>query len=75
MATRNRGSCRPAQATSTLTLAVPSSPTADEAAGIAWWNELPVLARGLWLSTAGSTCPADAWAAYKAWQARQQVRP
>jgi hypothetical protein len=72
MATRNPRSRPPAQATSTL---VPAVPSADEAAGMSWWNSLPPLARELWLSTAGSACPADAWAAYKAWRARQAVRP
>jgi hypothetical protein len=45
--------------------------TRDVVAGIAWWNELPPLARELWMSTTGSTVPADCWAVYKAWSARQ----
>ncbi len=41
-------------------------PTADEIAGIAWWNNLKPEERARWLTTAGHACSvADAWAAYK----------
>lgn len=41
-------------------------PTADERAGMNWWNALSELARERWLKQAGSAVVADAWAAYKA---------
>lgn len=40
-------------------------PTADETAGIEWWNSLSVTDRAHWLAEAGSAVVADAWAAYK----------
>lgn len=40
-------------------------PTADEAAGIAWWNGLSEADRAAWLKGAGSAVPAEAWAAFK----------
>lgn len=40
-------------------------PTADEAAGIAWWNALTEAERAKWLAETGTAVPADAWAAYK----------
>jgi len=49
----------------------------DAELGMAWWNALPEYSRALWLTRAGSACPADAWALYKATlvtpQARQEV--
>lgn len=45
-------------------------PTADEHAGMAWWNALPDRARREWLQRAGSAVPAQAWAAFKAASAR-----
>ncbi|MEJ1966480.1 MAG: hypothetical protein WDO56_35060 [Gammaproteobacteria bacterium] len=38
----------------------------DAELGIAWWNALPEYSRALWLTRAGSACPADAWTLYKA---------
>jgi len=41
-------------------------PTADERAGMAWWNALTEAARLYWLRRAGDTGRvADAWAAYQ----------
>jgi hypothetical protein len=40
-------------------------PTADERAGMAWWNSLSEPRRGDWLLMAGSAKAADAWAEYK----------
>ncbi|MGG2576106.1 hypothetical protein ACQYZY_28765 [Pseudomonas aeruginosa] len=43
-----------------------SKPTADEAAGMTWWNALTEDERRYWMATAGDTgVVADAWAAYK----------
>ncbi|WP_157056033.1 hypothetical protein [Candidatus Burkholderia verschuerenii] len=40
--------------------------TADERAGIAWWNALDEQARRFWMSEAGQTGRAvDAWEAFK----------
>lgn len=40
--------------------------TADEAAGMEWWNALHDEARRYWMAQAGNTgVVADAWAAYK----------
>jgi len=40
--------------------------TADEDAGIAWWNALSVAERRHWMAAAGDTgVAADAWTAYK----------
>lgn len=45
-------------------------PTADERAGIAWWNALDEADRLQWMQQAGDTGrAADAWAAYKRAQA------
>jgi len=41
-------------------------PTADEAAGISWWNGLTSGTRRHWLNVSNSATPADAWTAYKA---------
>jgi hypothetical protein len=43
-------------------------PTADEQAGMDWWNALPEKERATWLKVAVSARPADAWRVY------QQVR-
>lgn len=40
--------------------------TADERAGIAWWNLQSETERGAWLYLAGSAVPADAWEYFKA---------
>lgn len=43
-----------------------SGRTADEAAGMAWWNALTEDKRRYWMATAGDTgVVADAWSAYK----------
>lgn len=41
-------------------------PTADERAGMAWWNAMSEHARREWLRKARSAVPAEAWAAYRA---------
>ena len=41
------------------------TPTADEVAGMAWWNSQTELVREFWLREANSARPADAWAAYR----------
>lgn len=35
-------------------------PTADEAAGMAWWNAMADAERAKWLAQAGTAIPADA---------------
>ncbi|MDD2859563.1 MAG: hypothetical protein PHT60_15505 [Acidiphilium sp.] len=41
-------------------------PTADERAGMEWWNGLDEVARRFWMQQAGNTGRAvDAWDAYK----------
>ncbi|MER9304259.1 hypothetical protein [Mesorhizobium sp. M0496] len=40
-------------------------PTADEMAGMQWWNSLTEAERADWLVRAQSAVPAEAWAAYK----------
>jgi hypothetical protein len=40
-------------------------PSADELAGVAWWNSLSEPRRADWLRLADSTKPADAWAEFK----------
>lgn len=40
-------------------------PTADERAGIDWWNSLSERERADWLRRASSAKPADAWAEHK----------
>lgn len=40
-------------------------PTADEKAGMDWWNSQPELVREFWLRVANSARAADAWAAYR----------
>ncbi len=41
------------------------TPTADEVAGMAWWNSQTELVREFWLRVANSARAADAWAAYR----------
>ncbi|RWC69652.1 MAG: hypothetical protein EOS71_27635 [Mesorhizobium sp.] len=41
------------------------NPTADEIAGMQWWNSLTEAERANWLARADSAVPAEAWAAYK----------
>jgi len=51
-------------------------PTADEIAGMVWWNNLKPIERAAWLTTAGHACSvADAWAAYKCSQGLSDNRP
>ncbi|MDC6536482.1 hypothetical protein LN429_15365 [Pseudomonas syringae] len=45
------------------------SPTAEEAAGMAWWNCIPDAERSQWLAASGAGSVASAWAARKAAQA------
>lgn len=45
-------------------------PTADERAGIAWWNAMTETERAYWLSAAQTPTPAVAWAYYQCQQAR-----
>lgn len=40
-------------------------PTADDLAGVEWWNSLSEPRRADWLRLAVSTKPADAWAEFK----------
>ncbi len=40
-------------------------PTADELAGVEWWNSISEPRRADWLQMAESAKPADAWAEYK----------
>ena len=40
-------------------------PSADERAGMDWWNLLPESGRAAWLAKAQSAKPSDAWATYK----------
>lgn len=46
-------------------MAPPAAPTADDRAGILWWNSLTETARARWLTQAGSARPVDAWSAFK----------
>jgi hypothetical protein len=39
-------------------------PTANERAGMDWWNSLSESERATWLTKANSAKPSDAWAAY-----------
>ena len=47
-----------------------STTTQDEQAGIDWFNALAELERAKWLQEAGSAVPADAWQAFKLYQAK-----
>jgi hypothetical protein len=40
-------------------------PSADDLAGVEWWNSLSEPRRSDWLRLADSTKPADAWTEYK----------
>lgn len=40
-------------------------PSADELAGVEWWQSLSEPRRADWLKLADSTKPADAWAEFK----------
>jgi hypothetical protein len=40
-------------------------PTADEQAGMAWWNSLTEAERAYWLHRADTATPAEAWDAFK----------
>ncbi len=42
-----------------------TEPTADELAGMAWWNGLDKSERAYWLAEARSAVPAEAWATYQ----------
>lgn len=50
------------------------NPTADEIAGMQWWNSLTEAVRSDWLARADSAVPAEAWAAYKR-QGRLDLQP
>ena len=50
------------------------NPTADEIAGMQWWNSLTEAERADWLARADSAVPAEAWAAYKR-QGRLDLQP
>ena len=41
------------------------SPTADEQAGIDWWNGVTEATRAHWLKVANTAVPAEAWARFK----------
>lgn len=41
------------------------SPTADEQAGIDWWNGLTEAMRTHWLKAANTAVPTEAWARFK----------
>lgn len=41
-------------------------PTADEIAGMAWWNGLSVQNRKFWIQWSKSAIPAEAWEYFKA---------
>ena len=47
------------------TVDVDREPTANETAGITWWNSLPETMRLYWCELAGSYVAADAWAHFK----------
>jgi hypothetical protein len=40
-------------------------PTAEESAGMAWWNPLTEGERANWLARAATAVPAEAWAEYR----------
>ena len=40
-------------------------PTADDIAGMAWWNSLTEQRRAYWLSVARTSSPRQAWDYYK----------
>jgi hypothetical protein len=40
-------------------------PSADDLAGLEWWNSLSTPRQADWLRLADSTKPAEAWAEYK----------
>ena len=52
-------------------------PTPDEAAGMAWWNGLTVVARNFWAEQTGDIgAPiAECWAEYKRQQAAKKDPP
>ena len=43
-----------------------TAPTADEQAGIDWWNGQSEADRAVWLRAANTYIPAEAWAYFKA---------
>jgi hypothetical protein len=45
----------------------------DALAGIDWWNSLTEDVRRYWLTAAGTTVPAEAWALYKRVRSQQAV--
>ena len=47
------------------TMETEREPSADERAGMDWWNLLPESGRAAWLAKAQSAKPSDAWATYK----------
>lgn len=50
------------------------NPTADEIAGMQWWNSLTEAERANWLARADSAVPTEAWAANKC-QGRLDLQP
>ncbi len=47
-------------------MAQPLEPTADDIAGINWWNDLPEKERARWAALAGTGRAVDAWRLFKA---------
>lgn len=45
--------------------------TADDLAGVQWWNQLPEAERAFWLCAAETAIP---WCAWNAWKRHQAVR-
>ena len=50
------------------------APSANDLAGMAWWNNLRPFDRAYWLSEAGSAAPVDAWNAYQQKQRLLELR-
>jgi hypothetical protein len=49
-------------------------PTADDRAGIVWWNGLTAADRRVWFARSGCASAADAWACYKTWGEVEVIR-
>ena len=52
-----------------------TEPTADELAGMDWWNSIDKAERAFWLAKAGTAVPAEAWAEYQRAEAARIQRP